>query len=302
MNERELRVIRALTNELRALRQEIHARHADQQAANTYHSDQPIRPIQVEIQTAPDPHPEVRKYYEAENSERNSKWRKFKPWIEAIGVVVAVALLIFNLLTLLEIRRQTTEITRSAAAAQQQIRLSTESFRIDERARIEIELSPPHLRAGPSGGFRAIYLYHFSIKNVGKTVAYGMRVRALPSAPISGIEFGDNTYAINSYQDKMLLGKFTNGPPESVIGPRRIPKTLGPGLISPVSFDLSGVPPQMFASGTGAYEFLIGRIDYEDAFDVAHWLKYCYFVANSQGELQSCREGNDEDRNSEIPN
>ena len=47
-----------------------------------------------------------RVYYEAENHDRKSKWRKLKPWVETVGVGIAPVLAFLSLLTWLQIRRQ----------------------------------------------------------------------------------------------------------------------------------------------------------------------------------------------------
>jgi hypothetical protein len=46
--------------------------------------------------------------------------------------------------------------------------------------------------------------------------------------------------------------------------------------------------------------YLIGRIDYADDFGVKHWIKFCFYVGEANGELWNCHEGNDEDRSPEI--
>jgi hypothetical protein len=49
------------------------------------------------------------------------------------------------------------------------------------------------------------------------------------------------------------------------------------------------------------YDYLIGRIDYEDVFYIKHWRKFCFVAADSKGNLRDCKYGNDEDRNPELP-
>lgn len=117
MTERELRVLRALTDELRVLGKEIHAVREHQQAGNNPTDGQPVQPIPVEIMHAPQLDPARREYYDAENRERNSPWRRLKPWVETVGVLIALVLAAFTLFTFLEIHRQTPSIINSANAA-----------------------------------------------------------------------------------------------------------------------------------------------------------------------------------------
>jgi hypothetical protein len=72
-------------------------------------------------------------------------------------------------------------------------------------------------------------------------------------------------------------------------------KTLGPGIRAFSPFQLYGQEPQF-----ERYRFLIGRIDYKDAFSVSHWNTFCFFI-DTNGALRYCREGNEEDRNPEVP-
>jgi len=125
MNERELRVLRTLANEVRALQQEIQAARVDRQTSKDSDNDEIVQPLRAEVTVTPQLDPAHREYYDAENRDRNSFGRKFKPWVETIGVLVAVALAVFNLLVLRQIQQQTPQITKAATAAGQQ----TELFR-----------------------------------------------------------------------------------------------------------------------------------------------------------------------------
>lgn len=117
MNERELRVLRALADEVRRLQQEIQAARKDRQTREDASDNEPVSPIRIEVAVTPQLDPARREYYEAENRDHQSRWRKLKPWIDAIGVGVAVSLAVFNLLTLLQIQRQTPGIIDGANAA-----------------------------------------------------------------------------------------------------------------------------------------------------------------------------------------
>jgi hypothetical protein len=116
---------------------------------------------------------------------------------------------------------------------------------------------------------------------------------------MSGLSLGDNAGEIKSYQDMLRRGEPKEMP--EILRSRRVPKTLGPGIVSTAPFDMYGQEPHVFKSGNALYEFLIGRIDYTDAFRIEHWMTFCFFISDASGNIQYCQEGNDEDRNLEIP-
>jgi hypothetical protein len=177
------------------------------------------------------------------------------------------------------------QLTEARLATQQ----STESFRIDERAWIEIEPVKPVLLApsvAPNGG--AAFTCDIYLKNFGKTVATEISVKAADTLTAEG--FDKNAELVNRNQD--------NIPVEAVTS--RAPKVLGPGATAAAPFRLTCQAPTTYESGHQAIHYLIGRIDYRDQFRVKHWLRFCYFVVNDRGEIWSCQEGNDEDHNSET--
>src|SRR6185437_7183985 len=105
MTEHEFRLRRllhAVVEKLSSIDQNIQAIRKSQQAADNAENAR-LSPLRVEIPQAPQLDPARRDYYESENRERQSRLRKTKPWVETIGVFVAIALGMFNLLTLIEI-------------------------------------------------------------------------------------------------------------------------------------------------------------------------------------------------------
>ena len=174
------------------------------------------------------------------------------------------------------------------------------AFRVDERAWVELEpIKPVLFYSGPL--MRNFFKYNIYPKNVGKTVAYDITVRAFRTALMSGLSLGDDPKQMKMYQERGLLGNLYGRKPKEAeaILSRRVAGVLGPSVVSTVPFDLYGGAPQVFKNET-IYDFLIGRIDYRDAFSVKHWLEFCFFVDKSSGELQYCQQGNDEDHSPEI--
>lgn len=108
MTERELRLWLRIADELRSLQKEIKTANENAKTYNNSKYSQPIQPLPVKVVHAPNLDPARREYYESENRERKSWWKKAKPWVEAVGVVVALALAGFTYETLREVQEQTT--------------------------------------------------------------------------------------------------------------------------------------------------------------------------------------------------
>jgi hypothetical protein len=190
-----------------------------------------------------------------------------------------------------------TEVNKIASAANEDLKqskraldASIEMARRDQRAWVEIEPIKPIPFAKADGNFGASFQYEIYLKNVGKTVARDIVMHA--SRMDSGLALGDNADQIRRAQ-KILLH-------ENLGDNNRMIKVLAPNTVSPVPLRLRAQEPQIFKSGNAFYSFLIGRIDYVDAFSVKHWMTFCYIISNSRGELLNSKEGNDEDNNPET--
>lgn len=187
-----------------------------------------------------------------------------------------------------------------------QIRNSVESFRMDERAWVELEpivatpISPPD-KEFPAGFSCGIYP-----KNVGRTVATNISVKAVPAlrtgefSPKEMQSLQDmlqtaKNYTVNIGPDKTtqsVTDRFPSNP---------VPKVLSPNTISNAPFRISCQATKDYTGGSHAYTFVVGRIDYCDAFSIRHWKTSCFYVANARGDVWNCQEGNDEDRYTEDP-
>ncbi len=235
-------------------------------------------------------------------------------WLEvgALSVLIVYTVFTGRLVritnnTLSEVKKQSTSSELAAKAAMSAAETSLDAlnrnidqFRIDERAWVEIDPIKPILVAPPSPPFGYVYRYEVYPKNMGRTAAFDVTVKAQSSQ--SDISMGTHADWMHNWQDKMLLDKFTYmGTGKPVIVPRNpVTRTLAPNTISAVPFILTGQEPTIYPTSE-MVSFLVGRIDYLDQFKVPHWLKFCFFVANARGELWNCQEGNDEDRNPETP-
>jgi hypothetical protein len=219
--------------------------------------------------------------------------REKAKWTDIAMVVLTLLVAVAAFVSALIFQGQLSESRKATVAA-------TQNFMLDERAWVEIEPIKPVLIANSSPD-RAMFFCNIYPKNVGKTAATDIVVRALSLT--SSEAFGNSDEQIRNTQDKMLLNKFTEmGTEQPVVVPDNpVSKVLGPGATAAAPFRLGCSEPATFKSGFQMREYIVGRIDYSDQFRIKHWLKFCYFVVNRRGEIWNCQAGNDEDHNPEIP-
>jgi hypothetical protein len=190
----------------------------------------------------------------------------------------------------------------SALIFQGQLDVTIKNFTLDERAWIELEPIKPAKLFSPATKFipRNSFVYELYPKNYGKTIARDITMKAEVSG--GNEDFSNSADQMDRWQDKFLLNQFTEmGTGKSVVvSPSPIPKVLAPGVSAPVPYVVHAQSPQYF-DGHAMYDYIVGRMDYTDQFNISHWIKFCFFVRNPAGELTSCQYGNDEDRNPETP-
>jgi hypothetical protein len=189
---------------------------------------------------------------------------------------------------------------RQSRTATQSLQQSTEAFRMDERAWIELEPIKPALIFKGNALIPTAFVCNVVPKNVGKTVARDITIKADPVMAVDG--WDENPEIMRKTQDEELLNKFkwsgTNNP--VIVPANPMPKVLAPNSVSPVPFTLTCQAPETLKGGHQWINYLVGRLDYCDQFHVKHWLKFCFYVADSRGEIGACKQGNDEDRNEET--
>ncbi len=251
-------------------------------SGNGDHDPTPAEVLTVVVRWLRDYGPDwLRRYWEKERPK--SKWHEIA--MVVLTVVIAGASIY------------------SAWVFQGQLTEARKSFRIDERAWVELEpitatpISPPDDKF-PAGFSCSIYP-----KNVGKTVATDISVRAVPAL---------RTGEFTQEEMKSLHGTFSAKKYSVNIGPEKttesvsdrfpsnpVPKVLAPNTVSNAPFRVSCQGTMDYSTGGHAFTFVVGRIDYCDAFSVRHWKTFCFYVANAKGDVWNCQEGNEEDRNSE---
>ncbi|HYB61020.1 MAG TPA: hypothetical protein VEH50_06035 [Methylomirabilota bacterium] len=225
---------------------------------------------------------------------RLTAWGKWlKPTIKSSGFWTALATVTMAVTTGI----YTYYARKQWQAMDSQLKQNTQSFRMDERAWVEIgniekTVFPPR---PPFGTFFSFAIY---AKNVGKTVATDVRIHIDETQGDPSLS--DNEKAIRMFQDQLFLKQGTNE--RSVTPNKPGPQTLAPEATSAVPIYAGGQEPRKWPNGTFTYSFILGRIDYVDAFRTPHWKHLCFIITDRRGDLAHCQYGNDEDNNLENPN
>jgi hypothetical protein len=228
-------------------------------------------------------------------------WKKAKFYekctlaLTGIGLLVLIAYTVFTGMMWCANKKSADAAKSAADTAQKTLTNSIEAFRVDERAWVEIGKIEKTETYPPDQKFGEIFKFAIYPKNVGKTVARDVRI-SIENIGSDG-SFADNKKAIRMTQDQqfreMATGKRIRIPD------RPGPQTVAPGDLSPVPVYTSGEEPRRYGT-IFTYTYLVGRIDYTDAFGTEHWKHICFIVINSRGDLGNCQYGNDEDNNPEI--
>lgn len=212
-----------------------------------------------------------------------------------------VAVAVYALITL-GVWGQMIKQNRIASAV---LRQSTETFRIDERAWLElepfkserVEISSALKQAIPDAKGSGQQVF---IKNYGRTIARSITTRM--SLVTADGSFGDDPPRIRDVQDALRLGKNTSSDKNKwvLIYPQLTPASIAPGVTTNTPIHLGGIEPYTTIDGKTMFNYNVGRIDYIDAFGVAHWKTFCFSIAKN-ATVAACNSGNDEDGNPELP-
>jgi hypothetical protein len=232
--------------------------------------------------------PAVHAYYEAEQRERPRKNRRerIKRGVEYGGIALLAVYTYFTIGIYTATKDAAKAATSAADTASQTLSKSIESFRIDERAWIEIDRIERTQVSVKGGNFGAAFRYRLYPRNVGKTEAHGIVVNAARNMQTS-ISLESDADGMERTQGAILL----NALPREV-RENPIPKVIAPNTSTVFPFVMDGQEPQIFVKDEWV-SYLIGRIDYMDVFGMRHWMKFCFYVADSNGNLWNCHEGND---------
>jgi hypothetical protein len=231
-------------------------------------------------------------------NQRSIKWAT---WCAFIAASIYAALAAYQLHEMQRATKATRDAADAAASAadtaQRSLKQSIESFRIDERAWVEIGNIDKTVFA-PSPPFGTTFKIGIYLKNVGKTVATDVKIHIDNIDDVAS--FSENEKAIRMFQDQLFREMGTGK--KSLTPDKPGPHTLAPGELSAVPVYSGGQEPTKWGENNYRYSFILGRIDYIDAFKTKHWKRLCFFITNSHGEMGHCQYGNDEDENAENPN
>jgi hypothetical protein len=197
-----------------------------------------------------------------------------RDWVDYVAIVIEVITLVGLALTVYYAGKQWKE--------------SHEQFLVDERAWIAIDSVKVKRATPPAGVIKAwSFIYDIYPKNVGKTVARHVVVRAATVG--SGPPSPGSDRAAQLFQDGLFKDQGSGNP---VVLPTVLAATLAPNSTSLAPFVMKAVEPN-----NGMWRYLVGRIDYDDAFGGKRWLKFCLIVANGAGDVKACGCCNDSDDN-----
>ena len=193
-----------------------------------------------------------------------------------------------------QLTNQATNTHTLAAAAHTQSADAEIFFRADERAWVEIEKIEKADTYPPSPPFATIFKYSFSVKNFGKTVARDVKIH-IENIDQDGT-FESKKRPIRMLQDSLFRDSKSG---RRVIPPvKPSPQSIAPNGQFTVPVYSGGQEPRLIG-GRYMYGFMLGRIDYVDAFDTQHWVRFCFMIMNAKGEVGHCQYGNEEDNNPE---
>jgi hypothetical protein len=195
------------------------------------------------------------------------------------------------------VQRSADQMERIAENTEKALKTSVVASRLEERAWVEIApMKATKILGTPFNAFR----YALVPKNVGKSAARGIVVHVAPQLTVSAQDT-ERASAIHVWQDMYLTGRIKikiRGKLEALPNSQRAEqKVLGPGEAFSIPIQISGSEPSVDSKMVSE---LIGRVDYRDEFNVRHWMRFCYYVADPEGGLEICKAGNDEDHNPET--
>lgn len=188
----------------------------------------------------------------------------------------------FNYITLRQVKRQ-------ADSAEAQLKVSTDSFRVDERAWLGLDSITGTFQAG-----RKIDIL-VNFKNSGKTPAINMN-------SISGAEFVPRDVSPRFSEPVERPFHVGTRPPAATIGFVFSDFTLHPALPSALDRRLKFViatEPVISLIETGSVRLYVhGRVNYADIFGRAHWTTWCTYIQegiHATNQFAACESHNDTD-------
>jgi hypothetical protein len=167
----------------------------------------------------------------------------------------------------------------SAWLFQAQLTDARKSFRVDERAWIEVDIVPD---AKPEPTAPKAFNFRVYPKNIGKTVARNVSFGLITTGGINDVR-----------NDPKGVAALLDNAKRSAKG-RPAWAVFAPNITTPVGYMFQGE-----ARTIDSFFFVIGYVEYLDEFHVFHWKTFCFASTEIPGEFEYCPYGNDEDSNPE---
>jgi hypothetical protein len=280
MNERDTkRYLQQLLETLRSIQQDIHAIRENQEAANREGKE----PIPINLSSELRLPVSISEHYESKERDNKSKWRKIRSGLEIIGVFSAFALAVLTLMTFFQIREQTSGLS-------QQLTRSVEEFRIDHRAWISVEKFKM-LRKDDTGALSEIVPDQV---RPSETVFINVLFKNYGSTPALRVCIQTQFETVRKSPDKHVAPHL-----DQIQARTTLPGfVLQPGGESFMTAPITGKAiADIRERNVDLYSY--GRIDYDDAFGIAHWTTFCSLLTTGGG-WRKCDRGNDTDQNPEV--
>jgi len=303
---------KALTDLQRALQQQSSAIR-DATEASKQAKDRPLQvQLAAELRTPEDV--ERQRQTQTQIQNRLQSWLVIAAWLTftAAAIYGGVAYLQWReMVDATGVAQQTiNEARRSRLQSDKFLNATIEQFQIEQRAWVELD-RPKAVLAHPEDTPPGMVLFYFPmyLRNVGRTSAFDIKVRF--TNPIESANFADNESEISQYQLPIaVLRRNEIATTRRVFGPKvqvgtwngyAVPGALAPSVSAYAPFIATAITPTEARKGRvpvglNYFTYIIGRVEYADTFGSQHWMKFCFYVVNDEGDIQNCPYGNDEDR------
>jgi len=194
-------------------------------------------------------------------------------------------------------QRQFNEMVAQTEATKKSTETVVDVFRAEKRAWLQIDsIDVREIHDLPPGSVRTFW-YNFKFRNLGGTAARDIRIGSSAASAGHSLSYSKKgiDMSLEPFKSAPKLPTDTDPTLKESISP--IIATLGPGSVTPIPHRMVGSLPQ---NNRTLYTFLIGRVDYVDEFKTPHWLTFCFIVYGTEGGLNYCWYGNDEDKNGDT--
>jgi type II secretory pathway pseudopilin PulG len=220
---------------------------------------QPEQPLPLEIRSELRFPRAIREYYESEQRERQSTWKKIKTGLEIIGVSAAVILAILTYFTFKKVSSQANSAQKQADSAQKQVRIMQKQLEAAERSWIKlVECKPTELyfwRGSAGINIQA------TIQNVGHSVATNVHVGIMIVLP----KWGNGWMEPLPKAQKEICDTMTKSQDDATVF---VNDSLTKSIGSSIGISADGV--NVIEGSRDIMPLFAGCIDYQDSVSAEH--------------------------------